>query len=319
MHRSSARSSVARILIFDHLDDRAVGARRGCGHNACGSAGRKPTTTAAGASGACSRSSIRAHRLGLDRTACRRRGSGRRRRSRPARPRPGGPHGRCRAAAPGRRPRRRAPRPAARPARGRSPTTTILRAGAKLVDAAEQMVEHRPPGDRMQHLVQIGLHPRALAGGEDRRRRRVWPVMARHMPRKPCHFHSGAGKRRPMARLPLRRGRVRPRRHARRHRARPGRGAQPYAGRAGAAGGGRRSRCGHLVGHGAQGAAAQGPGDERRGGRGAGRAGLPDLPRLLRRQYLRRHRLLSGARSRRWTTSPRAASGSPSAPTSPSG
>ena len=29
------------------------------------------------------------------------------------------------------------------------------------------MIEHRPPGDRMQHLVDVGLHPRALAGGED--------------------------------------------------------------------------------------------------------------------------------------------------------
>ena len=29
------------------------------------------------------------------------------------------------------------------------------------------MREHRPPGDRVQHLVQIGFHPRALAGGKD--------------------------------------------------------------------------------------------------------------------------------------------------------
>ena len=34
-------------------------------------------------------------------------------------------------------------------------------------DAVEQVGEHRPPRNRVQHLVQIGLHPRALACGED--------------------------------------------------------------------------------------------------------------------------------------------------------
>jgi hypothetical protein len=39
--------------------------------------------------------------------------------------------------------------------------------GAEAVDGGEEMLEHRPPGDRVKHLVEIGLHPRALAGGED--------------------------------------------------------------------------------------------------------------------------------------------------------
>jgi hypothetical protein len=34
-------------------------------------------------------------------------------------------------------------------------------------DLAQQMQQHRPAGDRMEHLVEIGFHPRALAGGED--------------------------------------------------------------------------------------------------------------------------------------------------------
>ena len=33
--------------------------------------------------------------------------------------------------------------------------------------AGEQVAEHRSPGNRMHHLVQIRFHPRALAGGED--------------------------------------------------------------------------------------------------------------------------------------------------------
>ena len=33
--------------------------------------------------------------------------------------------------------------------------------------ARQHMADHRPAGDGMQHLRQIGLHPRALAGGKD--------------------------------------------------------------------------------------------------------------------------------------------------------
>ena len=39
--------------------------------------------------------------------------------------------------------------------------------GAERVDRRQQMGEHGLPGDRVQHLVQVGLHPRALARGED--------------------------------------------------------------------------------------------------------------------------------------------------------
>jgi hypothetical protein len=39
--------------------------------------------------------------------------------------------------------------------------------GAKAVHDAEQVIEHRPAGDRMQHLVNVGLHARSLARGKD--------------------------------------------------------------------------------------------------------------------------------------------------------
>jgi hypothetical protein len=29
------------------------------------------------------------------------------------------------------------------------------------------MLDHRPPRNRVKHLVEIGFHPRALAGGKD--------------------------------------------------------------------------------------------------------------------------------------------------------
>ena len=37
---------------------------------------------------------------------------------------------------------------------------------AQLRDAGEQVLQHRPPGERVQHLVEIGRHARPLAGGE---------------------------------------------------------------------------------------------------------------------------------------------------------
>ena len=36
-----------------------------------------------------------------------------------------------------------------------------------LVQTVDQVDQHRPPGDRVQHLVQIGLHARTLARGKD--------------------------------------------------------------------------------------------------------------------------------------------------------
>ncbi len=35
------------------------------------------------------------------------------------------------------------------------------------IDARHQMMEHRPTGDRVEHLVHIALHAGALARGED--------------------------------------------------------------------------------------------------------------------------------------------------------
>ena len=34
-------------------------------------------------------------------------------------------------------------------------------------DARQQVQQHRPPRERVKHLVQVGFHPRAIAGGED--------------------------------------------------------------------------------------------------------------------------------------------------------
>ena len=39
--------------------------------------------------------------------------------------------------------------------------------GAERVDPVEQVQQHRPAGDRVQHLVRVGAHPRALPGGKD--------------------------------------------------------------------------------------------------------------------------------------------------------
>ena len=39
--------------------------------------------------------------------------------------------------------------------------------GPEPVDRGEQVQQHRPPRNRVQHLVQIGFHPRSLAGGKD--------------------------------------------------------------------------------------------------------------------------------------------------------
>ena len=38
---------------------------------------------------------------------------------------------------------------------------------AEPLEHAHEMVEHRPAGDRVEHLVDVGHHPCALAGGED--------------------------------------------------------------------------------------------------------------------------------------------------------
>ena len=39
--------------------------------------------------------------------------------------------------------------------------------GAERIDPVEQVQEQRPAGDRMQHLVGVGAHARALPGGKD--------------------------------------------------------------------------------------------------------------------------------------------------------
>jgi hypothetical protein len=59
----------------------------------------------------------------------------------------------------------------------------------------QQMGEHRLPGDRVQHLVQRGAHPRALAGGKNHggeragRRGETWFHGTSALPRKACQFH----------------------------------------------------------------------------------------------------------------------------------
>jgi hypothetical protein len=85
------------------------------------------------------------------------------------------------------------------------------------VDGREQVVEHRSPRDRMEDLVQIGLHPRALAGGEDDggdgamgRHGRPRATIRLKLPDCP---DTGACDGSP----PLRRRRIRSRRHARRY------------------------------------------------------------------------------------------------------
>ena len=37
---------------------------------------------------------------------------------------------------------------------------------AERIDAIEQVEKQRPAGDRVQHLVGVGAHPRALPGGQ---------------------------------------------------------------------------------------------------------------------------------------------------------
>ena len=41
--------------------------------------------------------------------------------------------------------------------------------GTRLVKCRQQVHQHRAAGDRMEHLVQTGLHAGALAGGKDDR------------------------------------------------------------------------------------------------------------------------------------------------------
>ena len=67
-----------------------------------------------------------------------------------------------------------------------------FRGGLQLIHGGDQMREHWPPGEQMQHLVTIGFHPRALAGGQDddgegRERH------AGALPWKACHFHMPRG------------------------------------------------------------------------------------------------------------------------------
>ncbi len=80
--------------------------------------------------------------------------------------------------------------------------------------------------------------------------------------------------------------RFRPRRHACRYRARPDCRAQPCAGPARPLAGFRGERARHGRPWRAQAARAR-PCRQRGGDRGADRRGLPDVPRLLRRPYLR--------------------------------
>ena len=49
----------------------------------------------------------------------------------------------------------------------RCPTTTVIVAGETRLGGPEHVLDHRPAGDRVQHLGQLRLHPRALAGGQD--------------------------------------------------------------------------------------------------------------------------------------------------------
>ena len=55
----------------------------------------------------------------------------------------------------------------------RAPTTTTFSAAPSRIERIDQVEQHRPPGDRVEHLVQVGLHPRAHAGGQDDRGDRV--------------------------------------------------------------------------------------------------------------------------------------------------
>src|SRR5205085_4800627 len=48
--------------------------------------------------------------------------------------------------------------------------------GAEAGQSGEQMLDHRPPGDRVKHLVDVGFHARALAGGKDHSGERPWRV-----------------------------------------------------------------------------------------------------------------------------------------------
>ena len=40
---------------------------------------------------------------------------------------------------------------------------------AERIDGCQKVQEQRPAGDRVEHLVGVGAHPRALPGGEDDR------------------------------------------------------------------------------------------------------------------------------------------------------
>ena len=55
---------------------------------------------------------------------------------------------------------RRRPRPC------RAPRPRAVRAGASGATRRQNVLDHRPVGDLVQHLGQVGSHPRALAGGK---------------------------------------------------------------------------------------------------------------------------------------------------------
>ncbi len=160
---------------------------------------------------------------------------------------------------------------------------------AQRLDPGDQMHQHRPARDRVQHLVEVGLHARALAGSEDHGSERAGrgvrqfhgpaDATARLLIPAPAVIRSGHDRHR-LPDLPLPHGRVRSRRHAGRHRAGSHRGAQPCAGRARPAAGARRGCAPHGWPWCACAAAERSRSDGRMYGR-ADRQGLPDLLPLL--------------------------------------
>ena len=248
------------------------------------------------ASRSCSRSSI-APIVRAGPTARRRRGSARRRRSRPAPFRPAARHGRCRAAAPGRR---------RRPYAGGDRRLDLLAAGAddddlggrrRAVDRRQQMQQHRPPGDRVKDLVQIGFHPRPLACGKDHCGESAidpWLTLKslfgdRPSHTGPCQHHSHHDIARSWLPFPLRPASlsISTARWSTRDPTWPPRSTTPWSSSAGRRC--RRRACGMMVGHGARkllerGLAASGEVTPALIDRG-----FPALPRLLCRPYLRRH------------------------------
>jgi hypothetical protein len=65
----------------------------------------------------------------------------------------------------------------------------FVEAGFNAIDTADVYFKFAP-GNRVQHIVQIGFHPRALAGGEDHGG--DGSGHGAQMAWKPCHFHSPA-------------------------------------------------------------------------------------------------------------------------------